>query len=400
MPEHAGSADAAVEIAVVGGGLIGAVAALGIAVQGRRVALVEQAAPAIAPGRFGHDLRNIAAAPATRRLLEDVGVWSRLVPVPYRAMRVWDARGTGTLVFDAAELDREALGWMLENGPTQVAVWDALRTHPNVVLRVGEPVTEVRAAADRVTLELGAARLDAALLIGADGARSRVRAALGVAADTQETGHAALATVVRTSAPHAGVAYQCFLEDGPLALLPGPEPDLASVVWSQPPAAAARRQALPEPAFCAEVARCMDACLGTIRASDERVVFPLQQMLAASFHPHPRVLLIGDAAHVLHPLAGLGANLGFEDVRALLEVLARLPLAADSAAPGIWRAFARRRRTRAALMVQVMAGLQRLYAATGPLGQLLRNTGVDWFNRSGPLKRQIMAEAMGLGALH
>jgi 2-octaprenylphenol hydroxylase len=392
------------EIAVVGGGLIGAMAALGAARLGRRVALIEQAMPEPVLGTFGHDLRTVAVAPAAQALFAELGVWERLAPAPYRAMRIWDERGTATMAFDALEVDRRELGWIVENGPTLAVVWDWLRRQPNVTLCVGAPVSSVTVATDRVNLLLegdatGARSIDARLVIAADGARSRVREALGVDAEVRETGHHALATVVRTECPHRGVAHQCFLPDGPVALLPGSDPELCSVVWSQSPREAARRQALDAAAFCSELTRATARCLGAVGAVDKRLVFPLTQMLARDMHPAPRVLLIGDAAHVLHPLAGLGANIGFEDVHALLDVIGRLPPDGDPGDASLWRVFARQRRVRAELMVGLMTTLQQLYVGADPLRQWLRNTGVRWLNGAPALKRQIMQEAMGLGPL-
>jgi len=385
------------DIAVVGGGLIGAAAALGAARLGRRVVLLEPQQPRPVSGRLGHDLRNIAIAPANQQLLETLGVWSQLAATPYHAMRIWDTRGTGTLAFDAADVGRQELGWMLENSATLLAVWALLGRESNLTVCAGQRVIAVAAAAAGVRLELEREVLHADLVIAADGARSVVREALGVGADVQETGQHALATVVRTERPHAGVAYQCFQADGPLALLPGREPALCSVVWSQSPGNAERHRNVSEAEFCAAVSRAMDGCLGAVLETDERLVFPLRQMLADSLNPQPRVLLIGDAGHVLHPLAGLGANLGFEDVRALLEVLRRLPAGGDPGAAGLWRTFARQRRARARMLIGLMAMVQRLYTGTDPWQQLLRNTGVSWLNRLGPIKRQIMMEAMGLG---
>ena len=406
-PERAAPPDpdnTSFEIAVVGGGLIGAMTALGAARLGRRVALIEQAAPEPALGAFGHDLRTVAVAPAAQTLFAELGVWERLAPAPYRAMRIWDERGTATMAFDALEVDRRELGWIVENGPTLAVVWELLRRHPNVKLCVGTPVSNVTVATDRVYLLLdgdpsGPRKIDARLVIAADGARSRVREALGVDAEVRETGHHALATVVRTERPHRGVAHQCFLPDGPVALLPGSEPELVSVVWSQSPREAARRLALDGAAFCTELTRATARCLGAVVAVDKRLVFPLTQMLARDMHPQARVLLIGDAAHVLHPLAGLGANIGFEDVRALLDVIGRLPPDGDPGDGTLWRAFARQRRVRAELMVGLMTTLQQLYVGADPLRQWLRNTGVRWLNGAPALKRQIMQEAMGLGPL-
>ena len=394
-----GPGEGAFEIAVVGGGLIGAVVALGAARLGRRVVLVEQAAPVTTLGRLGHDLRNVAVAPSTQQLLAELGVWDQVAPAPYRTMRIWDERGAATMVFDATEVGRQELGWILENGPTLESLWAVLAREENLTLRVGAPVTGLRAESGGVRLEFGTAHLDAGLVIAADGARSRLREALGTGVDVQETGHEALATVVRTAEAHGGVAHQCFLPDGPVALLPGLDPHLCSVVWSQSPAVAARRLALADAEFCRELTRATGRCLGEVAEVDRRLVFPLRQVLADDFHPAGRVLLIGDAAHVLHPLAGLGANLGFEDVHSVLQVLRRLPHAADPGSPDLWSAFARQRRTRARMMIGLMATLQRLYAGGDPWRQWLRNSGVRWLNRAPPIRRQMMMEAMGLGPL-
>ncbi len=393
-----GGATAICDVAVVGGGLIGAAAALGVARQGRRVVLLEPSQPALQRGVLGVDVRNVAVSPASQTLLQRLGVWSRVAGAAYRSMEVWEERGTRAMVFDAAEVNRAELGWIVENSVATVALWDALRRHEGVTIRPAR-VLGAKPGESGVDLELEDGGIRARLLLAADGARSPLRAELGVAVETFDTGHAALATVVRTRQPHDGVAYQRFLLEGPVALLPSREPRLCSVVWSQPPEQAARRRDIPEDEFCAELGRCLQHRLGAVEAVDQRLVFPLQQLLASTFNPHPRVLLVGDAARVLHPLAGLGANVGFEDVRDLLAVLDALPASADPGTPGLWRAFDRRRRARARLMLGVMSGLRRVYARGDPVSQLLRNTGVALLGRLAPVKRQVMMEAMGLGAV-
>jgi len=145
------------------------------------------------------------------------------------------------------------------------------------------------------------------------------------------------------------------------------------------------------------IERCLEARLGRVQAVDRRFVFPLRQMLVQSFNPDPRVLLIGDAARVLHPLAGLGANIGFEDVRDLLEDLAAMPAGQDPGAAHLWGKFARQRRARSQIMLSLMTGFRRVYAASDPLSQWLRNSGVDWLNQAGILKSQLIKEALGLG---
>jgi 2-polyprenylphenol 6-hydroxylase len=386
------------DAAVVGGGLIGAAAALGLARQGRRVLLVEPAEPVVPNFRLGIDLRTIAVSPATRDLLERLEVWRVLDAVPYRRMEVWEERGTRSMTFDAVDVSRQELGWILENGPATAALW-AVWSRQDDATRWADRVTDIVPGDDHVTLVAGETRAAARLLIAADGVHSVVRERLGVRAASYDTGHVALATVIRSERPHAAGAYQRFLLEGPVALLPTRDPRHSAVVWSQSPESAARRAALTDEAFCADLQRAVQGRLGAVTDVDRRILFPLRQQLAASFNPHPRVLLIGDAARVLHPLAGLGANVGFEDVRELLAVLEDLPAAGDSGTPGLWRAFDRRRMMRARVMLRLMDSLRRVYAQGDPVSQWLRNVGVGWLNQAGPIKRQIMREAMGLGPL-
>jgi 2-octaprenylphenol hydroxylase len=389
---------AAFDVLVVGGGLVGAAAALAVAGTGARVGLVDVRQPTLNRGSFAMDVRNIACSPASQSLLAKLGVWNGLSAAPYRRMEVWEERGTAALEFSADEVERAELGWILESSPTVLALWAQLQAHPGVGIHLGA-VTGVSPAEDSVTVALGAEPLTARLLVGVDGARSDVRELVKADTEVLTTGQSALATLVRTALPHDGVALQRFLLDGPLALLPSREPNLSSVVWSQSPAEAERRQALSEGAFCAEIEAAIEARLGSVTAADARFTFPLAQHVVRDFNPHPRVLLIGDAARLLHPLAGLGANVGFEDVRDLVAALSRLPPGADPGRAGLWRPFARKRRTRAQLMVAAMAGFRQAYAEASPAITWLRNNAVGWVNSTGTVKQQIMREALGLGPL-
>ncbi len=388
-----------VDVAVVGAGLVGAVAALGLAQKGYSVVVLERRKPEIQRGKLGVDIRNVALSPASRTLLDRIDVWRFVTDaVPYRRMFVWEERGTKAMDFHAASVGRSELGWILEQSPLAMLLWQRLEEEPCVELMLGASLISIRTGDRVVELVTNDGEIETKLLLGADGARSTVRKMLGVHAEMMDTGHHALASVVCTEAPHENVAYQRFLLSGPLALLPGAEPNLSSMVWSQPPQEAARRRALSEPQFCQELAESLDFRLGAVAAVDERMVFPLQQMLVRSFNPHPRVLLICDAARVLHPLAGLGVNLGFEDVRDVLNQL-HDPRPFDPGAEGLWRRFARRRRARSQMLIGLMTALRRVYAASNPLMQWARNAGVGWLDSATNIKAQLIKEALGLGSV-
>lgn len=385
------------DIVVVGGGSVGALTALGIARSGRSVLLMDRQEPERARGRLGIDIRNLAVSPGSREVMERCGVWSELDAAAYTRMVVWEEWGTRVMEFAAADAGRGELGWIVESSELVSAIWEALRATGNAIVRVGVAVTDVRPADDGVLLCTDHGELSARLLIAADGSRSRIRTALNVPTREMPTGHHGLTTVIQTARGHDGTAFQRFLLDGPLAVLPSAKERLASVVWSQSPDRAEQRLALSEAEFCRDIQRAMESRLGTVEAVDQRFAFPLTQTLVQTFNPHPRVLLIGDAARVLHPLAGLGANVGFEDVRDLLADLD--DVGGDPGAPGLWRKFARQRRARAQMMLGLMVALRRCYAAGGPVAQLLRNAGVAWLNGAEAVKGQLIREAMGLGPL-
>lgn len=386
------------DVVVAGAGPVGACAALGLAGIGLKVLVAEPRAPSRHPGESGFEARTVALNPASRRLLEPHVEWRSLRANPFHGIRVWEETGTRAVCFAAAEVGREELGWIAEVGRVGCALWDALEATPNVELGLGLRIEGILRGGTGLRLDVGGREVVTRLLIGADGAHSSVRSLLGVEAPRQETPHAALATVVRTERASSGVAFQRFLEDGPLALLPLPR-HYCSVVWSQPRAEARRRAALPPAAFARELEDASERVLGAVLGVDERFVFDLDQQLAMTFNPDPRCLLIGDAARVLHPLAGQGVNVGLEDVAELLDTASQLGLGpgSDSGAVGIWRAYARRRRAKALLLLALMDGFRVGYALTDPFLRLLRNLGADLFDRSAGLKTLVIREALGIG---
>jgi 2-octaprenyl-3-methyl-6-methoxy-1,4-benzoquinol hydroxylase/2-octaprenylphenol hydroxylase len=379
-------------ICVVGGGLNGAAAALALADAGWPVVLVDRHKPTPSPSGLGVEIRNVALSPASRAFLEGIDGW--VDGAPYHRMHVWEALGTASLDFHAHESGRAELGWVVEVGALTERLWSRIEQHSRVRVLLAS-VDGVDTTGSLVTLRTDVEAVPCALLVAADGAGSPVRNLTGMRDARYPTGHAALVTAVRTERPHGGVAYQRFLPDGPLALLPSRLPDVSSVVWSQPPALASARVEAPQEAFLRDMTSATEGVLGNVLEADARFAFPLVQHLARSFVAAPRVLLIGDAARVVHPLAGLGVNLGFEDAQALL---AALPPSGD---PGLadWRTFARKRQARSQAMLRLMSALRLVYGSGSPWLGWARNMGVRAVSGSRLLKSQIMREAMGLGPM-
>lgn len=384
---------AAPKIGVVGGGLVGAATALGLAQRGFAVTLIDPAQPRLEQGRLGVDIRNVALNPRSKKLLDELQVWSGERVVPYRRMYVWEERGSANLEFCASEIGRSELGWLVEMSPLLGRLREALA---DKVEFNSKAVAGVSSGAHGVVVQLeGGRELPFDFLFASDGGHSVVRREMGIRLIEHPVDQMALATIVRINGVHENTAWQRFLTDGPLALLPSIGPDLVSVVWSGSRAKTEARLGLSDIDFCAEMTRVSESFLGTVVAVDRRVAFPLTQQ----YVPHPfkdNVLVLGDAARVVHPLAGLGVNLGFEDVQAVLEIAGS---GANLGRAQAWRSFVRARTLRARSMIRLLGGLNAVYGATDPGLGLLRNVGVRWINKAGPIKHQIMREAMGIGQL-
>jgi 2-octaprenyl-3-methyl-6-methoxy-1,4-benzoquinol hydroxylase/2-octaprenylphenol hydroxylase len=383
---------------VVGGGAIGAALALALGRDGLRIALVEARAPK--PWRIDDDvdLRVVALAPDARALLGDLGVWSAIESArggPYRHMCVWDALAPGELSFDAADRGEAALGWIVENALIQHALWQALLDEPRVELRCP---AEVAAVSDRESfVEVALAdgtRIDARLALAADGAASPVRAMLGVECDGRDYAARALVAHVGTARPHESTAWQRFLPGGPLAFLPLAD-GRSSIVWTLRDAEAARVLALDDAAFRADLGCAFDFRLGEIVSATRRAAFPLR-MQSARRYVAGRVALVGDAAHVVHPLAGQGMNLGFRDVACLRRTLrAASDRGTDIGAAPVLRRYERERRSENALAARALDAIERVFASGNPLVAQARGFALSAGGRLAPLREVLMAAASG-----
>ena len=398
---------------VVGGGPVGAVLALGLAQQGYRVALVERELPtgrdASRNNALGVDPRTVALSESSKELLDELSAWPAQAIDAFDRMEVWEESGTSVLRFGAQDANAESLGHIAEVGPWRDQLWRQLAAledaagNGKVQLLAGTEVVEVAEQAHgyllgtRCVTDDSQAQIFARTLIAADGANSAVRRALGVNMAITDMQQSALAFAARVERPHEGTAFQRFLRDGPLALLPMADEHLVSVVWSARTARADELAALDTQQLMQALERASEQRLGRVEAILPALRFPLRQGVIESFCPRSDVVFVGDAARVIHPLAGQGVNLGFEDVRALLECTH--PDVARNGLPSVGRLqrFARMRRARSRLAVAAMGALSAAYTGQSPALLLARNTVTRTLGDIAGVRRRLVLEAMGLG---
>ncbi len=320
------------EVAIVGGGIVGASLALSLAQAGRiapaRIVVIEPAAPVAPSPDAPVGLRVSAITPANRARFQQQGVWQRLQAAricPYERMRVWHESlppdSPDVLVFDAAEVGEPDLGCIVENAALQAALLDVCAGRGIRILPATLQAMQVDA--DGVSLQLGGASLRAELAVGADGANSAARRWLAMPTTQHDYQQRAIVASVQPAKPHAHTAWQRFLATGPLALLPLPG-NLLSIVWSVTETRAAELLAMPPEQFNAALTVASAGVLGELTLAGERAAFALRRM-AVDRYVQPRIALVGDAAHVIHPLAGQGVNQGLEDAASLAVHLARRP---------------------------------------------------------------------------
>ena len=394
------------DVAVVGGGLVGA--ALARALAGTSLALVAAPPP---PQQGDFDSRVYALSPGNAAFLARLGAWSALPEerlTPVRAMRVYGDDGESLIEFDAYRSGASELAGIVEDRLLQAALWGGLESQPGLV-RFAGALSRLETGGEQASLGLyDGARVAARLVAGADGARSLVRTQGGIASRERPYGQSAVVANFACSRPHRNVAWQWFQgSDGGrsrsgaasgaggavLALLPLPG-DRASMVWSVPEAEARRLLEIDAAALCREVAIASREALGELSLITPPREFP-RQRLAATRLVGPRIALVGDAAHVIHPLAGQGANLGLQDARVLAEVLGEREPGRDPGETRLLRRYERARAEDILAMRATVHGLYRLFGAPGAGIARLRNTGMKLVDRLPVLKNVLIRHAMG-----
>lgn len=386
------------DVIIIGGGCVGGALACALGQGGLRVAVVDNREPALDWPEGSVDLRVFAITCASQTLFERLGVWDAIVAhgvSPYREMEVWDAGGPGRIHFDAADLGEPLLGHIVEQRVIQAALHERQQALPEVELICPAAMADYQVSEDQVEVRLESGRcLTAALLVGADGAGSRVRELAGIGLREHDYRQTAVVAVVTTERSSAEAARQRFLPTGPLAFLPLHD-GRSSIVWSTTPEEAERLCDLPEADFCAELGEAFEHRLGAVLAVGERGNFPLRRLHAENY-VQQRLALVGDAAHVIHPLAGQGVNLGLLDVAALAEVVMDARQARrDIGAYRTLRRYERWRRSDNEVMQYSMDGFKHLFGSTLAPVRLARNLGLSAVDRLPPLKALLAKRAMG-----
>ncbi len=386
------------DVIISGGGIVGSLLACLLGQAGRRVALIEAQRPSAVAIDSPFELRVSAISRASQQVLQQAGVWPGIIAqrlMPYQSMVVWDATGAGEIRFDAADMGEPELGHIIENKIIQLALLEVIEREAKIDLLCPAKLHAFSVGEQRVRVTLDDGYdLSGQLLVGADGAKSQVREQANIAWQREDYGQKGLVCTVKTSADHQATAWQRFMPDGPLAFLPLANRKYCSIVWSLPADMADVMQFQQTTIFNQKLSAALDFRLGSIEESGPRAAFSLQGAQAGNY-VKDRVVLVGDAAHTIHPLAGQGVNLGISDVAELAAQLADLPAADLGAFPAL-RRYERARKGDNILTLKAMEGFFMLFGNRQPLLQFARNNGMSMLNHLPLLKHSLARRAMGI----
>ncbi|EPF2244670.1 FAD-dependent 2-octaprenylphenol hydroxylase [Citrobacter werkmanii] len=392
-----------VDVAIVGGGMVGLAVACGLQGSGLRVAVLEQHVPQPLAADAAPQLRVSAINAASEKLLTRLGVWSDIVArraCCYHGMEVWDKDSFGRIEFDDQSMGYSHLGHIVENAEIHYALWQRAQRSPDITLLAPAEIQQVAWGENEAFLTLKeGTMLTARLVVGADGANSWLRNKADIPLTFWDYRHHALVATIRTQEAHGAVARQAFHGEGILAFLPLSDPHLCSIVWSLSPQEAERMQQASVDEFNQALNIAFDNRLGLCSVESERQTFPLTGRYARQFAAH-RLALVGDAAHTIHPLAGQGVNLGFMDAAELIDELKRLHRQGKDIGQYLYlRRYERSRKHSAAMMLAGMQGFRELFAGENPAKKLLRDIGLKLADTLPGVKPQLIRQAMGLNDL-
>jgi 2-octaprenylphenol hydroxylase len=381
-----------VDVVVIGGGIVGLTAALAMAARDYSVAIIE--AGSLTPSTMP-DSRVYAINHSSKELLQQLGVWVLLDPArcaPYQRMHVWDAATSASIDFDAQSIASPDLGAILEESVIKKALLDKIATTLHITCFPSQRVSNVKDVDHGICITSGEHTWTAQLLLIADGGQSPTRTLLNIPITTWPYHQHAVVASVSTEKAHNHTAYQVFNEEGPLAFLPLVDPHHCSIVWSTTPARAKQLTTIDESSFNQELKEAFANTLGEVHLQSPRHSFPLI-MRHIKQYVGKNWMVLGDAAHTIHPLAGLGLNLGLADVSAWMACM-------EQGGPRnftlkMLRSYQRQRKYEVWKLIVLMGGLKTLFANPLPPIAALRGMGINVCNHLTPLKRLFIEHAAG-----
>lgn len=392
------------DVVIVGGGCVGLTLALALTEAGIPSVVIDLQ-PHEQPLTDNHELRVSAISGASQAMFTRLGVWQDIIDTracEYTSMHVWEKDSFGSISFSSKQVHYPQLGHIVENKVIRNALVKKLEQNNDICnLLYGQKVEKVNVGEREVMVSLDdGTPIIGQLIVAADGANSFIRQQMNMPITFWDYEHTAVVATVKTELPHQNCASQCFLPEGPLAFLPlsgrEDEQNLSSIVWSTSAEQAKTLLNCTQKQFNKHLTVAFDGRLGLCEVTSERVGFELKMRYARQW-VKPRIALIGDAAHTIHPLAGLGMNLGLLDAASLAQTLEKLKKSRlDLGQVSNLRGFERWRKAEAQTYIAAMEGLKRLFAGSHPLKKLLRSGGLVLADSVIPAKDIIIKQAMGL----
>lgn len=378
------------DIIVVGGGMVGLAFAASLKDSDYNILIIDTQQPS--PISEGPHIRVSAVNLASEYFLKNIGAWQQIPEArlsPFGHMSVWDQDSFGSIHFDGTQVQQNHLGHIIENDVLRLALWQQVEQMANVTIKVPGVCKQVGFNDEGAMLSLeNGDMISCKWLVAADGANSWLRSQAQIPMTFWDYQHNAIVATIRTEHPHQQTARQIFTPDGPLAFLPLWDEHLCSIVWSVSHETGAKLMSLNKSAFEQTLATAFDMKLGLCTLASQKAKFPLKMRFAREFVKQSLILL-GDAAHTIHPLAGQGVNLGFMDAASLAQTL----LETDN--PDLGK-FERWRKTEAAEMIAVMEGFKRLFSGDDPVKKMIRGIGLALADEIAPAKELMIRYAIGL----